>query len=426
MFPRSEVRLHEPKVTETGADPAEVERVIERWMNETGCQQVVINATGGRKTMYTGCLGMVGRSGVKVVYFDLGQWIEIRRRGTGFVSLPCDVGEGDLRARFRALGIAPLLQVQSGAERVEMDPPRPTDVLAVLDRVIEAAWDWRRSSFGDPGGTAFECWFANLLRELGVDDVRMNVKASNSNDGLVQHETDVWVLHDKRLFMFDLKLRSKATMETSLAEQMNNAVSQAQDLAGSMARTILVRPGYSIRGVGSSVGALARRLGCTVWYQEDMAQLPRQLTTLFGDGLDEALLAAVAGKLAKARHRHGIVFADPEIIETVLNRKDAAKGRIPLAGLLEYRQRLDKQQDVRTRWICVRAGNGTLMCRVCEDDRKHLHGWLARARAAGIEARRLARDECLLSSTTAEVLNAFVRRHMARSTDEPLFHFDSG
>ena len=313
FFPHLKVTLHSPKKDEDGKNPNQVSKAIRQWFDDIPPEKIIVNATGGLKTMFAGALRLSHLRDHEIIYRDLdGTWLKLITTGGVLISKTIEIDRARLNNRLKKLGIIDLVRIQSGFDDIHSTPPRELDCVESLTTVIEKQWDWRSiSPIQERSGFLFEHWFASLIATFDVDDIVVGLEPHDRIRA--QMETDIWVLKDARLFMFDLKLISKKQQKSSMAEQITNASAQADKFAGITVKTILVRPGYSYSGSendAKSIKKLAGKFSCDVWFQDDIPQIMSHLADLFGQKSTQHEI--IYDMFQMAKQRDGFLIADPD------------------------------------------------------------------------------------------------------------------
>lgn len=407
-----QVTLHEPDANEDGKSPNHVFKAIDTWFSSVQPERLIINATGGLKTMFAGALQFIYTAQVIVVYRDLdGAWLEITECSGTFQSKPIDVNHTILDQRLKKMGIKELVQIQSGFPMFKSSQPIEIDCVDGLNKAILNKWDWRCLSTTNTKGIAFEHWFASLIATFEPDDLLIGLEPINKGQALM--ETDVWALKNSQLYMFDLKLITNNEKKSSLAEQITNASAQGEQFAGRNVKIILVRPGFSFpQAKRESFKKLASKFACQIWFQEDMEQLLIHLDKMFGQPsvLHKELTRLVnIGKL-----RNGCLFSNPDSKVSYIRSKKS-KTQISFDTLF------NTVTDENARWLGIYLGNHNLY-RIHNNDMDKLINWARELRKHNCQVNIIGKTGLYIYTETQEA-RGYLNQQRANKNTESLFSF---
>lgn len=242
------VNVHLPDGPQ-GLEPTDVVRQIREWQQQLSGRQWVLNATGGVKLMFAGALECAARPDTTVVYRELsGDWYNLAMEDgqVDCTQITVPLSETD------AISVMDLISAQweppPGANWTAGDPLR-LDVLRLTEAAVEHDWHWQRAfraagyAADEKTGFLFEQYVAAVLLEMGVANLKVNVRLSSQ---VPLQENDLIANYGGRLLLFDCKLRTKEEEKTDAAEavtsQIDTAATRQRGLGGLDARTALIRP----------------------------------------------------------------------------------------------------------------------------------------------------------------------------------------
>ncbi len=411
---KAEVVVHQPGEGEDGKNPVDVYMAIKNWYGKLCAKgedyELIINATGGLKTMFAGVLPFTAEEDTCVTYRDLdGCWLDISWRDGVYHSKKIEVSERKIQGRMKITGIKELIQMQSDFSELEIKKAPEMDCLESLRKVVEKNWQWGVvASKGESAGFVFENWFASLVSEFDVDEVVVGL--SPKEDGRSQLETDVWVMNNGKLFMFDLKLINAGMKKSSLVEQITNASAAARKLAGLGVSVILVRPGYT--DFNDEMKKTARQFGCEIWFQKDMRHLLERLKKLFGQPArrEDKLNRLLESSYEKQR----FVFSSPN--GRYVNAFRKPDSHVNMSSVLKI------GAENGERWISVSLDTGGFIAVVVEEDIEKLEGWGAVIKNNNCKFEIIGKRQIMIRPE-GDKGKDFLKKNKPRDKSKPLFNF---
>jgi len=416
LLNNSNIKIHKPDKTENGTNPYLVYKAINHWAeqlkNKKSISELIINATGGLKTMFTGVLPFLKKPENRVVYRDFSGWYEIERTASDlYDSKLLEVSDKVRNGRMKITGIKNLINLQMDFPDLGIEDPRKMDALSNLTQVIDKQWNWKSIAIEkESAGIAFEHWFSNVIKLLNVDEVKMGIKSKIK--GEIQLETDIWVLNNAQLYFFDLKLTNNKTEKSSLVEQITNASAVAQQLAGLGVKTILIRPGYTQKN-NVFKNETAKRFGCEIWMQEDMENLLNKFQTLFNINDEIDLGLRFFEEIQRGKDKFGYVFSNPTSETQMAVKK--AKGLIDLNITFTT-------LDAGIKWLGFKLNDGQCIFQIAERDAYHIDSWLEHLTSAGCVCKRYGNQQIGIKAKT-EKAKQFLKKHRSQYNTNTLFKF---
>lgn len=351
-----EVAVHRPPVP-GGLEPAEVAGRIAQWQAELPGRRWLVNATGGVKLMFAGALQCASLPDTTVVYRELsGDWFTLTLEDGRVVSRELDVSTGETDA----IPVMQLIDAQweaAGASWTAGDP-EPLDVLRLTQLGCEHNWRWEMvfplagHVADQPRGLLFERYVAAVLLELGVRNLKVNVKLQ-ADEPL--EEIDLVANHGGRLLVFDCKLPGQAEEAVGrtpkLTEQIRTAEATQRSLGGLDARTLLIRPD---REFSPSHRMLAEAYRLRVLDRPASGQLFARLAEFAAVRvLPDSLRAAAAAVRA---HCESNAAAGTFAVQRRCPRLRAAFGGSSVVVNLDAQLQAERQTDGQD-WVCYLLHN---------------------------------------------------------------------
>ncbi len=413
FFGTLKVTLHQPEKNEDGKHPELVYSAIEQWFASVPPSHLVINATGGLKTMFAGVLSFVNAENRQVIYRDLdGTWLQLFMQAGSLQTETIAVDQQKLNQRIKKLGIKELVKIQSGFSEIHSTKPRAITCIAMLEQVIAKQWNWQAvATEKESSGSMFEQWFASLIATFNVDDLVVGLEPHDKLRG-PQMETDIWVLKNSQLYTFDLKLISKKQKKSSLAEQITNASAQADKFAGINVKTILVRPGYSFpQENANSLKMLAKRFSCDIWFQEDMPDMLFHLKKLFGQPSSEH--EAIMQQLSEAKQQYGYLISNPDFLLSMFSAQNKQK-IISLAGLFS---KLDSSDY---KWLGIQLATSEYIFHIAEQDERKIDYWIVQLNKNSCQSKKISDQQFMVKPINDRGLRYF-GKNRSKFTTASLF-----
>ncbi len=414
FFPGIEAVLHQPKHREQSKHPEQVYNAIKQWFDSIAADNLVINATGGLKTMFAGVLGFLNSENIKIIYRDIdGAWLSLLLKEGSLQTEKLIIDPQRLNYRMQKLGIKNLVKIQSGFNDIHSTKSKNIDCVDMLQKVIEHQWDWRKVGNGkESSGAVFEHWFASLVSTFDVDDLLVGLEPYEKERA--QMETDIWVLKNAQLTMFDLKLISKNQQKSSLAEQITNASAQSGQFAGINVTTILIRPGYSYqKNERKSFQQLAAKFSCQIWFQEDMSSLLFKLKGVFNQESNK--YSMIHPLLIKEKQRSGFLFSDPDFLTSAV-LSDTGKKNIPLAQLFS------KVESKGYKWLGIKLDTEQYIFHISSQDVDKINTWMPKLQGNACFVEKIGRNQLIIKPRN-ERGSKYLRTHKSQFTTKSLFDF---
>jgi hypothetical protein len=254
-YPGLEVVLPERGLS---MDPAAVASQLTAWrMAHPESTRWVVNATGGTKLIFAGCLSVLTDPCWEAIYCE---------RGSGWSRLESVPGPG-LSATLMVPGIPdgvldgiPVLdlirtQYASSRERSWDQASVPDCDLERFEELLKTAtrngWRWKEAVADvlrlevSSSGAGFEVFLALAIRALGLapHQVGLNVMETNPDSGNRAQEIDVVANNGGRLVLFDCKLLDQGREGVSaFTSHVKASHDTARALGGLNAACVIVRP----------------------------------------------------------------------------------------------------------------------------------------------------------------------------------------